>query len=343
LHNGSIIEFTSYENWQDAKSGKRDYLFINEANGIDWEIAKQLILRTKKQVFIDFNADEEFWYHKELKQREDCITYYSNFTHNQYCPETTRKEILRLKDTNWNNWQVYGLGKTGKPTNNNPAWYGFSEDRNVSGNVLFQTGVNVHCSFDQNLRPYVSQICAHIVEVDSNHYELQIFDEVASKPPKNQVAENCREFKRRYPRDRMAAFVYYYGDASLHVGSTLVKAGVTGFSQISNEYKGYTKHDSDRTHKSNPPIVLRTEFVNTLLKGEEAGGLKLDIKIHPDCEYLITDLKFQKQGPDGKPVKERVKGEDGVSFELYGHMADALVYLITSAFSFWWNNFLKDR
>jgi len=40
LHNGSIIEFTSYENWQDAKSGKRDYLFINEANGIDWEIAK---------------------------------------------------------------------------------------------------------------------------------------------------------------------------------------------------------------------------------------------------------------------------------------------------------------
>src|ERR1700748_3143841 len=34
--NGSIIEFNSYDNAQDAKSGKRDYQFINEANGIAW-------------------------------------------------------------------------------------------------------------------------------------------------------------------------------------------------------------------------------------------------------------------------------------------------------------------
>src|ERR1044072_4659362 len=38
FHNGSIIEFKSYENAQDAKSGKRDYLFVNEANGISFEI-----------------------------------------------------------------------------------------------------------------------------------------------------------------------------------------------------------------------------------------------------------------------------------------------------------------
>jgi len=38
FHNGSVIEFKSYANAQDAKSGKRDYLFINEANGIEWNI-----------------------------------------------------------------------------------------------------------------------------------------------------------------------------------------------------------------------------------------------------------------------------------------------------------------
>jgi len=48
--NGSIIEFNSYDNWQDAKSGKRDYLFINEANGIPWDVYTELSLRTKKRV-----------------------------------------------------------------------------------------------------------------------------------------------------------------------------------------------------------------------------------------------------------------------------------------------------
>jgi len=32
FNNGSIVEFKSYSDAQDAKFGKRDYLFINEAN-----------------------------------------------------------------------------------------------------------------------------------------------------------------------------------------------------------------------------------------------------------------------------------------------------------------------
>ena len=55
FHNGTIIEFKSYNDAQDAKSGKRDYLFINEANGIDWPIYTELALRTKQKIFIDYN------------------------------------------------------------------------------------------------------------------------------------------------------------------------------------------------------------------------------------------------------------------------------------------------
>ncbi|MGN8072780.1 phage terminase large subunit [Mucilaginibacter sp. 22184] len=47
--NGSIIEFKSYDNAQDAKSGKRDYLFVNEANGISWDIYHELALRTRQR------------------------------------------------------------------------------------------------------------------------------------------------------------------------------------------------------------------------------------------------------------------------------------------------------
>ena len=48
LTNGSKIEFKSYENEQDAKSGKRDYLFMNEANGIGYSVYDQLQIRTSK-------------------------------------------------------------------------------------------------------------------------------------------------------------------------------------------------------------------------------------------------------------------------------------------------------
>ena len=57
---GSIIEFKSYMDSQSAKSGKRDYLFINEANGISMEIFNELHLRTRVRTFIDYNPNYEF-------------------------------------------------------------------------------------------------------------------------------------------------------------------------------------------------------------------------------------------------------------------------------------------
>ena len=53
--NGSVIQFTTAQTFQDAKSGKRDILFINEANGISYEVAFELIARTAERVFIDYN------------------------------------------------------------------------------------------------------------------------------------------------------------------------------------------------------------------------------------------------------------------------------------------------
>ena len=62
FHNGSIMEFKSFDNEQDAKSGKRNYLFVNEANGIPYSIYDQLQMRTSKQVYIDYNPSAHFGY-----------------------------------------------------------------------------------------------------------------------------------------------------------------------------------------------------------------------------------------------------------------------------------------
>ena len=64
--NGSLIEFVSNLDEQSAKNGKRDYLFVNEANGIAYSIFFQLAIRTRKQIYIDYNPSAPFWTHDKL-------------------------------------------------------------------------------------------------------------------------------------------------------------------------------------------------------------------------------------------------------------------------------------
>jgi phage terminase large subunit len=114
LKNGSLIEFSSFKDSQDAKNGKRDYLFINEANGIPYDIFDELQVRTRKQVFIDYNPTAPFWAHSKLIGRDDVQLFISNFTHNDFVDPKTKEKILRYKTTDPDKWKVYGLGKTGK-------------------------------------------------------------------------------------------------------------------------------------------------------------------------------------------------------------------------------------
>lgn len=112
--NGSILEFRAYGNWQDAKQGKRDYLFINEANGISKEIYDELDRRTFKQVYIDYNPNTEFWVHDELIGKPGVKMIISDYRHNPYCPEKTKNKLEALKEKDLESWLVYARGKTGK-------------------------------------------------------------------------------------------------------------------------------------------------------------------------------------------------------------------------------------
>ncbi|MGZ3755498.1 MAG: terminase large subunit [Mucilaginibacter sp.] len=114
FHNGSLIEFKSYANAQDAKSGKRDYLFVNEANGIDYNIYTELALRTKKRIFIDFNPNAEFWVHDHLIGKPGVQLIISDHRHNPYAEEAIRTKIEKLKDEDLEQWRVYARGLTGK-------------------------------------------------------------------------------------------------------------------------------------------------------------------------------------------------------------------------------------
>jgi phage terminase large subunit len=110
--NGSIIEFTSYQDEQDAKSGKRDYLFINEANGISYEVYWQLAIRTKKKIFIDYNPSARFWVHDEVIGRAETLLLISDHRINKFLEQDQHDRIEGIEDEEL--WKVYARGRTGK-------------------------------------------------------------------------------------------------------------------------------------------------------------------------------------------------------------------------------------
>jgi phage terminase large subunit len=112
--NGSIIEFKSYTDAQDAKSGKRDYLFINEANGISYTIYSELALRTRKRIYIDYNPNNTFWVHEQVLGRQNVQLIISDHRHNPFLDQGIRDKIEALKNEDEELWKVYARGLTGK-------------------------------------------------------------------------------------------------------------------------------------------------------------------------------------------------------------------------------------
>lgn len=116
FNNGSLIEFKSYGDAQDAKSGKRDYLFVNEANGVPWDVYSELSLRTRKKIYIDYNPNSGFWVHDNLLGKQNVQLIISDHRHNPFLEQGVRDKIEELKNSDPELWKVYARGLTGKIT-----------------------------------------------------------------------------------------------------------------------------------------------------------------------------------------------------------------------------------
>lgn len=111
---GSKLEFFSPDTYGKAHGPRRDVLFLNECNNLDYKIVDQLMVRTRKIVWMDWNPTNEFYFYTELlpnrKQDIDFITL--TYKDNEALDQNTVAEIESHKgNKNW--WTVYGLGQLG--------------------------------------------------------------------------------------------------------------------------------------------------------------------------------------------------------------------------------------
>jgi len=116
---GWIMEFVGATDEQNAKQGKRQYLFVNEANGISYPIFWQYAKRTRIRTWIDYNPSAPFWPHEKLiattPDGNDLFAtiqlIISDHRHNPFLSAREHEKTENIKDKDL--WWVYARVKTG--------------------------------------------------------------------------------------------------------------------------------------------------------------------------------------------------------------------------------------
>lgn len=177
LPNRGKIQFKSFDSVGKAKAaGKRDLLFLNEANHIPYEIADALMIRSK-EIWLDFNADRKFWAHSEILSEPNSEFLKLTYEDNESIPAETLEDLLirrekAMKEDRegrrgfwWNWWQVYGLGEIG--IQQGAVWSDWSVVDEVPANAEF-LGFGLDFGFSNS---YTACIAVH--QMDGKYY----FDE----------------------------------------------------------------------------------------------------------------------------------------------------------------------
>ena len=118
--NGSFIEFFSADDSSKLRGGRRSILYINECNSVSFESFNELSIRTKDEVFLDYNPTAEFWVQTELEGQEDAekiiLTYKDNEALDKGIIDQIEKNIKKAATSNyWKNWvRVYVDGEMGQ-------------------------------------------------------------------------------------------------------------------------------------------------------------------------------------------------------------------------------------
>lgn len=141
LDTGTRIEFFALDDPQKGRGPRRDRLWVNEANELSFEDWRQLAMRTRYGICLDYNPSmQRHWIYDQVLTRTDVDLIHSTYRDNPYLtPENVREieadvPVYQEEDgtvvTDWDltytgrgylisgdpyRWAVFGLGQRGAP------------------------------------------------------------------------------------------------------------------------------------------------------------------------------------------------------------------------------------
>lgn len=175
----------------------------------------------------------------------------------------------------------------------------------------------LHISFDDNVNPYLP--CG-IFQLYGKR--LVLIDEIAGRPPNNRISKVTAEIIRRYPNHTAGMFIY--GDATASKDDTKLEDGYDFFRLITDALKQY--HPKKRVSKSNPSVVMRGNFINTVFDMHFDG---CEFEVNKKCSNTINDFSRVQTDAEGKKHKAMITDPvSKVRYQLYGHFTDLTDYIM---------------
>jgi len=116
--NGSVLSFVAFEDDQDARGAEWDYLFLNEANLLSYNLFWELQRKCRKEVILDFNPTFAFWCHAKLVDGGEAqfVGHVQRFIvdhrHNPFLSEEEHAAYENISDPE--RFRVYARGQTGQ-------------------------------------------------------------------------------------------------------------------------------------------------------------------------------------------------------------------------------------
>lgn len=206
--------------------------------------------------------------------------------------------------------------------------------------IRYDPALPLHISFDDNVNPYLPAGIFQLRPIPEPPppgstappkiigYYVDMIDEIAGVSPRNTVAQVCNEIKRLYPSHKAGVFIY--GDATASKADTKLEKGYNFYRLILDALKEY--RPTQRVLKSNPSVVMRGQWINTIFE-KEIGGLV--IRISEKCKKCINDFVLLKEAEDGTKLKEtetKIVGDSKIRYQKVGHFTDLTDYFLCSAF-----------
>lgn len=111
---GSIVEFFGADQPTKVRGPRRDRLVMNECNNMAFETFEQLEVRTREEIYLDWNPTNEFWFYTDvLGQRDDVDHIILTYLDNEALEPSIVASIEQRKARKgW--WTVYGEGLLGE-------------------------------------------------------------------------------------------------------------------------------------------------------------------------------------------------------------------------------------
>lgn len=208
----------------------------------------------------------------------------------------------------------------------------FNLDEHVK-EVKYDESLPIWMSIDENVNPYFP-----VTLWQFKGKEARCFDEITLKNPRNTTRDLGIEFKIRYPNH--AAGLFITGDATSQKEDVKQEKGINLFRLVQNELMHYKP--TLRINKSNPNVVTRQQFFNTIFfnqtRKQPYDGIT--VFIDPSCKITIQDFLNVKEDPggttsgrNGKLKEKETDSKSGISQQKYGHMSDTADYVICLVFA----------